>query len=415
MKTAPKSVRLHIGIFGRTNTGKSTFLNMVTGQEAAITSDKPGTTTDVVEKKMELLPLGPVVFHDTGGVDDYSKLGEERLGKTKKSLAGVDIATLVVEPNKFTGEEKKLLQFFEEEDIPYLVVINKTDRQEPAAEVKEKINEFTGDIVTCSSVDEDNRHKYINSYKKKLIELVPEDYLHPPTLVGDLIPSGGLGILVVPVDMEAPKGRLILPQVQTIRNALDNSAAVLVVKEEEYPGMLTRLKNPPAITICDSQVVKQVAEDTPENIPLTTFSILFARRKANLSPLVQGVKEIENLTDEDNILIAEACTHHPIEGDIGRDKIPRWIREYTDSDPDFDVYSGRDFPEDVSGYSLVIHCGGCMINRRRMLFRLQRAREENVPITNYGLCISALHNQLERTLAPFVNVEDELQPDVYDR
>ncbi len=410
MKTAPKSVRLHIGIFGRTNTGKSTFLNMVCGQQAAITADKPGTTTDVVEKKMELLPLGPVVFHDTGGVDDTGELGEKRLNKAKKSLAGVDIATLVVEPDKFGDHEKNLLRLFQRENIPHLVVINKIDRQKPLPEIKETISNFTENIILCSSIDPDNKNKYVNSYKKELIKLVPSDHLDPPTLVGDLIFAGELGVLVVPLDMEAPRGRLILPQVQTIRNALDNSASVLVVKENVYPQILNKLKEPPAITICDSQVVEQVAENTPDYIPLTTFSILFARQRASLSHLVDGAKELENLSEKDKILIAEACTHHPIEEDIGREKIPRWIEEYTGSKPEFEVCSGRDFPDNISSYRLIIHCGGCMINRRRMLYRLQRAIEEKIPITNYGLCISALHNCLQRTLEPFPKIKNRFEP-----
>ncbi|MGM0380980.1 MAG: [FeFe] hydrogenase H-cluster maturation GTPase HydF, partial [bacterium] len=401
MKSAPKSVRLHIGIFGRTNTGKSTFLNLVCNQQAAITSASPGTTTDVVEKKMELLPLGPVVFHDTGGVDDSSKLGKDRIQKAKKALNGVDIATLVVEADKFTTYEEKLIQNFKKQEIPYLIIINKTDKQEPSQQFKEKLTNFTEHIIECSSIDSQNRDRYINSYKKQLIELVPEDHLNPPTLVGDLIPEGEVGVLVVPLDMEAPKGRLILPQVQTIRNALDNNAATAVVKETEYPHLLKKLNSPPAVVICDSQVVGPVAEQTPNNIPLTTFSILFARRKGELPRLAAGASILEKIGDGDKILIAEACSHHPIEGDIGREKIPNWINKYTGAHPDYDVYSGRDFPDNLSAYRLIIHCGGCMINRRRMLYRFQRAQEEHIPITNYGVCISAVHNLLERTLEPF--------------
>jgi len=409
MKKTPKSLRLQIGLFGRTNVGKSSFLNMVAGQDVAITSPFPGTTTDVVEKSMELLPLGPVVFLDTAGLDDRSVLAEARLKKTVKIFDRSDVITLVVEPNTWTDYEERILGEAKKREIPPIVVVNKIDLNPPSADFIGEVHAKTSRVLSCSSVDFDQRDPVINQYKKFLIEVCPEDFLKPPPLVGDLLPGAGLAVLIVPIDLEAPKGRLILPQVQTIREALDFDASVMVVKEREYAHSLTNLKIPPHLVICDSQVVLKMVAETPDGIPCTTFSILFARNKGDLVELARGAAVIETLRPGDRILIAEACSHHAIEDDIGRVKIPRWMRQYVGGDLRIDVSSGRDYPDNLGEYRLIIHCGGCMLTRREMLARIQKAREAKVPITNYGLSISFCQGVIRRVLSPFPAALDSFQ------
>ncbi len=402
LNKTPRSSRLHVGIFGRTNVGKSTFLNMVAGQDVSITSKQPGTTTDVVEKQMELQPLGPLVFFDTGGLDDDSTLAGERIAKARHTLAGVDVAVLVLEPNSWGDFEEELLEEFEQHEVPYLLVVNKIDHESPEPDFQQKLEKKSEqEVIYVSSLAERGETDYVDQFKRQLIEICPEDFLDPPTLIGDLIFPGGLILLVVPIDLEAPKGRLILPQVQTIRNALDNEAAVLTVKDNGYKEILERIGVSPELVVCDSQSVELVGNQTPVDIPFTTFSILFARRKGNLRELIAGAQQLEKLQPGANVLIAEACSHHPIEGDIGREKIPAWLNEFVGAKLNYDVYSGRDFPRELKKYDIIIHCGGCMINRRRMLYRLQRARESGTPITNYGLCIARLHDLLGRALEPF--------------
>jgi len=415
MKKAPKSLRLHIGLFGRTNVGKSSFLNLVANQDVAITSPIPGTTTDVVEKVMELLPLGPVVFLDTAGIDDISSISELRIKKTKNIFDRADIILLLTEANTWGKYEDIILQEAEKRNTPFIIVVNKTDQKLPSLEFAKKLKDKTERIILCSSTDFSNRDMYVNDLKKYLIEICPDDFLNPPPIIGDLIPSGGLAVLIVPIDLEAPKGRIILPQVQTIRDALDNDSAALIVKESEYSHILDNLKKPPDVSVCDSQVVSRMVADTPKDVKCTTFSILFARYKGDLLEAVKGVCEIDKLVSGDRVLIGEACTHHPVEDDIGRVKIPRWLREYTGEELNIDVYSGHDYPENLKDYKLVIHCGACMLNRREMLSRVQKAREEGVAITNYGVCISFLHGVLERVLSPFPVALDvfkkEINPD----
>lgn len=401
MKKTPKSLRLQIGLFGRTNVGKSSFLNLVAGQDVAITSPVAGTTTDVVEKSMELLPLGPVVFLDTAGLDDRSVLAEARLRKTLKIFDRSDIITLVVEPNTWTDYEEKTLEEAKKREIPTILVVNKIDLGISSPEFMGELHSKTSRVLLCSSVDFEHRDPILNQYKKFLIEVCPDDFLKPPALVGDLLPEAGLAVLIVPIDLQAPKGRLILPQVQTIREALDFDASVMVVKEREYSHSLANLKSHPQLVICDSQVVLKMVADTPEGIACTTFSILFARNKGDLVELARGAAIIETLKPGDRVLIAEACTHHAIEDDIGRVKIPRWIRQYVGGDLRIDVFSGRDYPDDLQEYKLIIHCGGCMLTRREMLTRIQKARETKVPITNYGLSISFSQGVIRRVLSPF--------------
>ncbi len=397
----PKSLRLHIGLFGRTNVGKSSFLNYVAAQDVAITSPVPGTTTDVVEKAMELLPLGPVVFLDTAGLDDTSVLSELRLKKTKKIFDASDVILLLIEPGTWTGFEDEVLEEAQKRDIPVVAVVNKTDLMAPAADFLKTVKEKCDRVLLCSCLDADKRDATISVLKQFLIDIAPDDFLNPPPLIGDLLPPGGLAILIVPIDLQAPKGRLILPQVQALRDALDSDAAVLVVKEREYASVLGRLKTKPDLVVCDSQVVLKMVADTPRDVKCTTFSILFSRFKGDLVEAARSVVRAEGLKDGDKVLIAEACSHHAIEDDIGRVKIPRWLRQYTGAGVIVDVSSGKDFPENLKEYKLVIHCGACMLTRRQMLARIQKAAQEGVPMTNYGVCIAFLQGVLDRVLSPF--------------
>ncbi len=381
--------------------GKSSLLNLITGQDVAITSPVPGTTTDVVEKAMELLPLGPVLFLDTAGLDDRSVLAEQRLKRTRKVFDRADVALLVTEADGWTDFEDAIAGEAARRSIPVIIIINKTDATPPSAAFLDRVRSKTSWVIPLSCRAVEGRDAAVNTLKDYLIEASPEDFMHPPSLIGDLLTPGGFAVLVVPIDLQAPRGRLILPQVQTVRDALDNDAAAVVVKEREYAAMLEMLRRPPDIAICDSQVVLKMTADTPPSVPCTTFSILFSRSRGDLVEAARGAAAIPSLKEGDRVLIAEACTHHAMEDDIGRVKIPRWIRQYKGFDLTFDVASGSDYPDDLKDYKLIIHCGGCMINRRFMLTRVQKAREAGVPMTNYGVCISYLQGVLERVLSPF--------------
>jgi len=404
MEKTPKSLRLHIGLFGRTNVGKSSFLNMVVGQDVAITSPVPGTTTDVVEKIMELLPIGPVVLLDTAGVDDVSALAEKRIERTKKIFDRADIIILIVEADMWGEYEENIINEAKKRNTPFLIAINKIDIKSPSDIFVNKIKEITPKFVLCSSSDIKNRDKYVNELKRYLMDISPEDFFKGQPIVGDLIPKGGFAVLIVPIDKEAPKGRIILPQVQTIRDILDNDSISVVLKENEYANALKIFKKYPDIVVCDSQVVDRMVKDTPEDIKCTTFSMLFARYRGDLVESVKGVKILDKLDSYDKILIAEACSHHAIEDDIGRIKIPKWIRQYVGFDLKIDVCSGRDYPDNLREYKLIIHCGGCMITRREMLFRIHRAKQAGVCITNYGVCISYIQGVLGRVLSPFPDI-----------
>lgn len=406
MLKTPHSLRLHLGIFGRTNVGKSSLLNFITGQETAITSPHPGTTTDAVVKSMELLPLGPVLFLDTAGVDDVSVLAGSRLEATGKIYDRTDIAVLVLEAGAWTDYEEAIVAACRRRRIPCLAVVNKIDLASPSEAFRELLKEKTSARLEVSSVSLPGREPFLQAFTATLIELCPEDFLAPPALVGDLLRPGETCILIVPIDLEAPKGRIILPQVQAIRDLLDHDQAALTVKENGYAAALAGLRRPPGLVVCDSQVVERMVRETPPDVPCTTFSILFARWKGDLEEAVRAVKTVDSLEDGDRVLIAEACTHHPLEDDIGRIKIPRWIREHTGKNPVFDSCPGRAYPENLSDYRLIVHCGGCMISRREMLLRVQRAREAGVPVTNYGVCISYLRGVLDRVLAPFAPPAD---------
>jgi [FeFe] hydrogenase H-cluster maturation GTPase HydF len=397
MQKTPKGLRLQIGIFGRRNAGKSSLLNALTRQNVSIVSNVSGTTTDPVEKPMEMLPIGPVLFIDTAGIDDVGALGEMRVEKTRKIFERADIAIIVCESGKWDDFEEQLTLELLELEIPLIVVFNKTDLAAPDETVITKLKDRKIPSVKMCTL----KNEGVQDFRETLIKTVPEEMLAPKTIVGDLVPPGELAILVVPIDLEAPKGRLILPQVQTIRDLLDSDAYCMVVKERELRDALERLKRPPALVITDSQAFLKVSGDTPAEIPMTSFSILFARFKGDLDTFVEGALAIEKLKPGDKVLIAEACSHHPIGEDIGRVKIPRWLTQYVGGKLDFTHVQGHDFPEEIDGYNLIIHCGSCTFNRKQLLSRLLNCRRKNVPITNYGVAIAYSLGIFERALAPF--------------
>ena len=380
MNQTPSGERTHIGFFGRRNAGKSSLVNAVTGQELAVVSDVKGTTTDPVTKAMELLPLGPVLIIDTPGFDDEGALGEKRVRKTKQILNKTDIAVLVVDAAEGMKEcDRELLAIFEEKKIPHLVVYNKCDLQEAEGLC---VSALTG--------------RGIHELKEKIAALKPVD--NGRKIISDKLKPGDFVVLVVPIDTAAPKGRLILPQQQTIRDILDAGAIAIMAKESELAETLNHLGKAPALVITDSQVFKSVAQIVPRDVPLTSFSILMARYKGLLDEAAKGVHAIANLKDGDKILISEGCTHHRQCEDIGTVKIPRWIKAYTGKDITFETSSGGGFPEDLTQYALVVHCGGCMLGEREVMYRVKCAADQGVPITNYGTLIAHMNGILERSL-----------------
>lgn len=402
----PKGFRLHLGIFGRRNAGKSSLLNTLTRQKTSIVSDIAGTTTDPVEKPMELLPIGPVLFIDTAGIDDAGDLGKLRIQKTLQVFDRTEIGILVVDLARpdpvWSSYEEKIVQELKSRKVPVLVVLNKIDRCDPSPDLLEKLKNETIPFVLMSVKD---RSEKIGSLKDALVRIVPEDFLSPPPIVSDLIPEGETALLVVPIDKEAPKGRLILPQVQTIRDLLDGNQGCIVVKEDLLEKALQRMNPAPALVITDSQAFKTVSQIVPPNIPLTSFSILFARQKGDFNILLNGARSIGQLQPKSRVLIAESCSHHPISEDIGTDKIPRWLKHSIGSDLEIGHVQGHDFPstlEDLAKWDLVIHCGACMWNRREMLCRINRCLDAGVPITNYGLSIAFMLGILERAIQPLV-------------
>lgn len=402
MKSTPKGMRLHIGLFGRRNVGKSSLLNALTRQNVSIVSNVAGTTTDAVEKTMELLPIGPVLFIDTAGIDDVGALGEMRVQKTRQVFDRTDIGLIVAEAGRWDDFEEAILVELQQRKIPVVVVFNKIDIEKPdSGHLAQLEKREVPCVVTAAEKGEG-----VLDLREALIRTVPEEFINPPSIVGDLVPSGEMAVLVVPIDMEAPKGRLILPQVQSIRDILDNDAYCMVVKERELRDALDRLKRPPALVVTDSQAFLKVAGDTPDEVLMTSFSILFARFKGDLSEYVRGTMAIENLLPGDRILIAESCSHHPIGEDIGRVKIPRWLQQYVGGKLEFVHVQGHDFPEDLSSYKLVINCGSCMWNRREVLSRIMRCQEAGVPCSNYGLTIAYSLGIFERALRPFPAAED---------
>lgn len=387
MNSTPSSERVHIGIFGKRNAGKSSLINALTGQDLAIVSEVRGTTTDPVSKAMELLPLGPVVMIDTPGLDDEGELGSLRVKKGYQVLNKTDIAVLVVDGIEgMTEADRKLLARIRAKEIPWIVVFNKSDLAKPVLPEGET-------YLAVSSTTREN----IQELKEMIARQVPDEN-QGRRLVGDLLQPSDFVVLVVPIDKAAPKGRLILPQQQTIRDILEADAVSIVVRENELKNTLAELGKKPRMVITDSQAFQQVAADTPEDITLTSFSILFARYKGELKPYAEGVKALETIQDGDRILISEGCTHHRQCDDIGTVKLPRWIRAYTGVEPEFSFTSGVEFPEDLSPYKMIIHCGGCMLNAREMRYRIACARDAGVPITNYGMAIAYMNGILERSL-----------------
>jgi [FeFe] hydrogenase H-cluster maturation GTPase HydF len=397
MNAAPRGVRLHIGIFGRRNVGKSSLLNALTRQQVSIVSPEPGTTTDPVEKPMELLPLGPVLFIDTAGLDDVGALGAQRVERTMKVLERTELAILVLAEEGLGSLELGLLDAFEQRKIPVLPVLNKSDLAKPADATLDRLIHRGLKPVVASAASGTG----LAEIREGLVDLAPDSYLNAPTILSDLVPPGECAVLVVPVDKEAPKGRLILPQSQAIRDLLDHDAYAIVVQERELRSALDRLNRKPALVVTDSQAFLKVAADTPPDVPLTSFSILFARQKGDLLQFARGALAIDNLKPGDRIAIAEACSHHPIGEDIGRVKIPRWLGQYIGGSLDIQQVQGRDFIPDPKDYKLVIHCGSCMLNRREVLSRIFACDRAGVPITNYGMAIAYSLGIFERALQPF--------------
>jgi len=397
MERTPKGLRLHIGLFGRRNVGKSSILNAITRQQVSIVSDVAGTTTDPVEKPMELLPLGPVLFIDTAGIDDIGALGTMRVARTRKVFDRTDLGVVITEPGHWGLFEQQIVDELRGRGCPIIAVFNKTDLGEPDAALVERLKNEKARIVRTAAINGTG----ILDFRQALLDAAPADFLNNPAILADLVGPGEMAVLVVPVDKEAPKGRLIVPQVQAIRDLIDGDAFALVVKERELREALDRLKRPPKLVVTDSQAFLKVVADTPRDIPLTSFSILFARYKGDLAEMVRGALACETLRPGDRILVAEACSHHPIAEDIGRVKIPRWLTQLVGGKLHFDTVQGHDFPDDLSPYRLVIHCGACMMNRREMLTRILRCRQAGVPISNYGLIVAYSLGIFERALEPF--------------
>lgn len=399
MKTL-KSLRLHIGIFGKTNVGKSAFLNRITNQDISIVSEIAGTTTDVVEKSMELLPVGAVVFLDTAGINDTTALGKERIEKTMKVINRTDVAVIICDYKGFDEYEIGLVKKFEELKIPFMVVVNKSDVEEISDVALEKIKSVVGENTPILKTSATSDKEIVFKFKAKLVKMLPEDFVNSPKIVGDLVPPKSTVILVIPIDKEAPKGRIILPQVQTIRDLLDSDCLSYSVKVSELAEAINNLKESPALVVTDSQAFREVSQIVPENIPLTSFSILFARLKGDLKAFAEGAKAIDELKDGDKVLILESCTHHAIEDDIGRVKIPNLLLKKTGKNLVIENYAGHDLP-DISKYNLIIHCGACMTNRREVLSRILLANEKGIPITNYGMTISYCLGIMDRAMKIF--------------
>ena len=397
IRATSKGFRLHIGFFGRRNVGKSSLLNAITQQQVSIVSAVAGTTTDPVEKPMELLPIGPVLFVDTAGVDDVGALGAQRIEKTRQAISRSDVGVLVVESGVWTDFEEKLLTELRSHGIPVLVAVNKADLRAPAPEYlfrfeQEKLPYVELVATTGKGVDE---------FRAKLWEIAPAESVASQVILRDLVGPDETAVLVMPIDKEAPKGRIKQLQAQSIRDLLDGEACCVVVKDAGLQKALDNLKTPPRIVVTDAAVFEQVARITPDSIPLTAFSILLSRLKGDLVAQTRAAVTVDSLRPGDKVLVAESCTHHPIEEDIGRVKIPRWLGQYVGGALEFTSVKGRDFPEDLSPYKLVIHCGACMSNRQEMLSRIAECQRQGVPITNYGLVIAYSLGILERALEPF--------------
>jgi len=398
LNDTPRSERVHIALFGMRNAGKSSIINAITNQEIAIVSEVKGTTTDPVYKAMEILPIGPCVIIDTAGLDDVGVLGELRKKKTLEVLNKTNIALVVIDSSiGLTEYDKFIIQQVKDKKVPVIAVLNKTDKVNVNEEIIRQIkSQLDIPSVSVSATTKQG----VKELKDKIISILPEEE-EKFKIIGDLISPGDFVVLVTPIDKAAPKGRLILPQQQTIRDILESDAIAIVTKEHELKETLENLGKKPRLVITDSQVFLKVAADTPKDIPMTSFSILFARYKGDLVELIKGVKAVEKLKDGDKVLISEGCTHHQQSDDIGRVKIPRWLRQITGKKIDFEYTSGVTFTEDVKRYALIIHCGACMLNRTAMINRIEAAKEFNVPIVNYGILIAYVQGIFDRALEPF--------------
>lgn len=394
---ALKSLRLHISIFGRTNVGKSSFLNAVTAQDVSIVSDKKGTTTDVVEKSTELFPIGPVTFLDTAGIDDSTDLSEQRIEKTMKVLNRTDVAVLITTAVGFTDYEIGLTDKFKELKIPYIVIINKSDIEKISDDKLNEIYNYTKNVCELSATKTEN---ITDIFVSELVKIVPDDFVTPPSIIGDKLDKSDFVVLVTPIDKEAPKGRLILPQVQTIRDVLDNNCISVVTQVNNLKTVLDNLKTKPRMFVTDSQAFREVNEIVPNDIDLTSFSILFARLKGDLNAFINGANAVKTLKPQDKVLVLESCTHHAIDDDIARVKIPKLLQKKLGFELDFDYKTGHDFP-DITPYKLIIHCGACMTNRKEVLSRILIANKYHVPITNYGIIISYCLGILDRAVKMF--------------
>ena len=398
LNATPRGNRVHIALFGRRNAGKSSVINAITDQEIAIVSDVKGTTTDPVYKSMEILPIGPTVIIDTAGLDDFGELGELRKKKTIEVLAKTDVALVVIDAGQgVTADDQFILDLIREKNIPQIIVLNKQDTAQSTEEDIEALKEkYKVPVLPVSAAS----GKGIQSLKKAIASSLPEDE-DKFRIIGDLIQPGDLVVLVTPIDKAAPKGRLILPQQQTIRDILESDAIAVVTKEHELKETLEKLGTKPKLVVTDSQAFLKVSADTPKDIPLTSFSILFARHKGDLNELIAGAKAIRSLNDGDKVLVSEGCTHHRQADDIGRVKIPRWIRQMTGKQIDFEYTSGTQFTEDIERYSLIVHCGACMLNKTAMHYRINQAKHFGVPIVNYGVLIAHVQGIIDRAIEPF--------------
>jgi [FeFe] hydrogenase H-cluster maturation GTPase HydF len=390
----------HIGIYGRRNNGKSSLINSLAGQDIAIVSDHPGTTTDPVKKSFEITGFGPVILVDTAGIDDSGDLGSKRVERTVRTLDIIDLALLIVTHNSWSSFEDDLVKKFHDQDVPFIIIHSKSDIQEPTSEFRKRVKEITGaELFEFSSVDKRNFEELISLIR----ETIPEHSYKTPSLLGDLIKYGDIVILITPIDVEAPAGRLILPQVQAIRDILDNDAIAIVLKEREVDAFLKKTKIKPALAITDSQVFVKADASIPADIPLTSFSIMLARFKGDFDNYLKGTPRISDLKDGDRVLLLESCTHHVACDDIGRIKIPRWISNFTGKNIEYDVVAGLDpLPRPIGNYSLVVQCGGCMITRKQLHNRLYSAIRAGVPVTNYGMTIAYVQGIYKRAIAPFV-------------
>ena len=397
-----KESRPHIGIFGQTNVGKSSFINAVTGQEISIVSNTAGTTTDPVNKTVELTGIGPVVLVDTAGLGDSTELGTLRVKRTKKVLKAIDAAVIIFSGNNITNSDKDLMKDFSNEDIPYLIIHNKSDIEKHNSELSDLPED--ADVIDFSSISDEDPWPVLSRLK----EIIPESAFKKQTLIGDLLSYGDIVLMIVPIDIEAPEGRLILPQVQAIRDILDNDAVAVVLKEREVDVFLKKTGIKPDLAITDSSIFLKADAMIPKDIPLTGFSVVLARFKGDFDAYLEGTPKISDLKDGDKILLLESCSHHTSCDDIGRVKIPRWISQFTGKKLHFEVVAGLDdIPGKITDYSLVIQCGGCMITRKQLLNRLKPAKEAGIPITNYGMTIAYVQGIYNRAIAPFVKSDSE--------